>query len=90
MGQLAPVHSGWRRFTPRGGQGLPDAPRVPDQLWDRGGYWTLEKRAGDVDGMVGEWGKLLAAFPEEPTLRANRDLGASLQVGLCKLNPVDV
>ena len=59
---------------------MPPLPRgVPPQLWDRGGYWTLEKRLDDVEGMEDEWDKLLAAFPEEPTLLANRGLGRQLQ-----------
>lgn len=69
---LATFHAAWWRD-------LPDAPQVPSQLWDRGGYWTLEKRERDVEGMSAEWDKLLAAFPNDPTLQANRGLGDRLK-----------
>ena len=69
---LASFHAHWWRD-------LPDAPAVPPQLWSRGGYWTLEKRESDLDGLETEWAKLLAAFPDDETLAAHRTLAARLR-----------
>ena len=53
----------------------------------RGGYWTLDKRAGDLDAMEGEWNKLLAAFPGDPTLEINRTLAARLRAAAPAVRP---
>ena len=55
-------------------------PKLPEAVSRTpGGYWTLEKRTGDLDGMEDEWDKLLAAFPGEATLEAHRGLAARLR-----------
>ena len=69
---LASFHAHWWRD-------LPDAPAAPAQLWPRGGYWTLEKRESDLDGLETEWAKLLAAFHDDETLAAHRTLAARLR-----------
>ena len=51
----APPCVGWRRSTRTGGRGLPDSPPIPQNLWPRGGYWTLEKRAHDLPDMDATW-----------------------------------
>ena len=57
---LASFHAHWWR-------GLPDSPDIPKDLWARGGYWTLEKREGDVgDAMDTTWRGLLASFENDP------------------------
>ena len=58
---LASFHAHWWR-------GLPDSPAVPADTWSRGGYWTLEKRAVDVnEAMDATWAGLLDAFENDPS-----------------------
>ena len=71
--------SGWRRSTRTGGATFRTRPPRPPQLWPRGGYWTLEKRESDLDGLETEWAKLLAAFHDDETLAAHRTLAARLR-----------
>ena len=52
---LASFHAHWWR-------GLPDSPPIPPDLWPRGGYWTLEKRAHDLPDMDATWRGLLRAL----------------------------
>jgi len=52
---LASFHAHWWR-------GLPDSPPIPRDLWPRGGYWTLEKRALDLPDMDATWRGLLRAL----------------------------
>ena len=67
-------------FHARHWRGLSDSPPPSafENLWARGGYWTLEKRVDDVPRIVSEWNKLVTAFPEDPTLIEHRDVGARL------------
>lgn len=72
---LASFHARfWRGFPPPLATSSESvAPTVPEAVSrTRGGYWTLEKRPDDLEGMEAEWDKLLAAFPGEPTLEAHR------------------
>lgn len=55
---LASFHAHWWR-------GLPDSPPIPDDLWPRGGYWTLEKRDFDLPSMDATWRGLLNAFDSD-------------------------
>jgi hypothetical protein len=67
-------------FHARHWRGLSDSPPPSafENLWARGGYWTLEKQVDDVPRIVSEWNKLVTAFPEDPTLIEHRDVGARL------------
>lgn len=67
-------------FHARHWVGLPSTPRVPAAVSKTsGGYWNLEKRVGDLDGMEAEWDKMLAAFPGEETLEAHKGLASRLK-----------
>jgi 3'(2'), 5'-bisphosphate nucleotidase len=63
---LASFHAHWWR-------GLPDSPPIPEDLWPRGGYWTLEKRDFDLGLVSANWRNLLDAFERDPDPETARE-----------------
>ena len=55
---LARFHAKWWR-------GLPDSPPLPPEFWPLGGYWTLDKRAADLDRIESHFEALCEAFRDD-------------------------
>ena len=72
------------RFHARWWRGLPDSPPLPQEFWPLGGYWTLDKRQGDLDKIESNFQALCDAFqnddPDELIAACRRgELGKSLR-----------
>jgi len=55
-----------------------DSAALP-MVWERGSYWSLEKRLADVHKIESEWERTLEAFPGVAELQSRRTLGARLR-----------
>ena len=72
------------RFHARWWRGLPDSPPLPQEFWPLGGYWTLDKRQGDLSKIESNFQALCDAFqnddPDELIAACRRgELGKSLR-----------